>query len=301
MSSIDSLSEALVDELDASDATDIGAAARPFVDPRTIPTRHSLLKKMSLSPAHYLEAAQRDQDDSLAARLGAAGPDKKDYLRFGHAVHELLLGNDAKVARFTGSVRRGKVWEDFRARSADRGAAVIVNEREFGLATAIASAVRGNPTAVRLLFEDTIVEQRIDWQWLDRDVRSTPDARRAGHTADLKTAQTAQPSVFARLALRLHYHAQAALYAQAIEAAREPTADNAYLIAVEKSRPYPVTILRFTDAALEVGARLNRLWFERLQLCEQTNDWPEYAAGIVDLDLPETSFGLEIDGKRVEF
>lgn len=300
--------------LDAEDTDDadptedpsvkLGALLREPIDPKSIRTRHSLLKKMALSPAHYFEAVQRNEDDSLAARLGAAALDKKGVLPFGNAVHELLLGNTGHVAKFTGKTRRGKDWEAFKADAFAKGATVILNEREHGHASAIAAAVRANDLAMRLLFEGTIVEERIDWTWNGRDVRSTPDARGTSHIADLKTAVTAQPHWFARMALRLHYHAQAALYAQAIATVEDlaaPPIEHAYLIAVEKTPPYPVTILRFTDAALEVGAKLCRLWMERLQVCEQRDEWPEYSAGVVDLDIPDASFGLEIDGKRVEF
>lgn len=300
MADIDELSAEPDAELKSNDEEEAALLAEP-VDPRSIPTRFSLLKKMSLSPAHYYEACQRPQDDSLASRLGAAAFDNKEALRFGTAVHELLLGNVTKVAKYTGKKRAGKAWDAFRIAAADEGAAAILNEREHKHAVAIAAAVRANGKAMRLLFEDTVVEERIDWKWIGRDVRSTPDARGTAHLADLKTSVTSQPSMFVRLALRLHYHAQAALYGDALEAANLPPVREAFIVAVEKTPPYPVTILRFTDAALEMGRKLCTLWMERLLTCEATNTWPEYSEGVVDLDVPDQSYGLEIDGKRVEF
>jgi hypothetical protein len=288
-----SLSDDLRDELDE----------RPFIDPRTIPTRYSLLKHMALSPAHYLEACQQPQDDSLASRLGSFATDKKEALRFGSGVHLFLLGDDAKVYRFSGR-RAGKAWEAAQLEAAEKGCVVILNDKEYVHAQAVAAAVRGNATAMRLLFDGTDVEKRLDWSWMGKACRSTPDARCARWIADLKTAQTAQPEMFMRHGARFYYHAQAAFYVQALEGLGLPIPEDCYVIAVEKPRPHPVTVLRFTADTLELGARSVRLWFERLLQCEAANSWPEYAPhpAIVDFAIEPKGepFSIEIDGEKVE-
>lgn len=296
---IDQLSLELAAELDANESE------RTLVDPRTIPTRFSLLKQMALSGAHYFEAAQHPQDDSLAAKLGGLSyaPDKRDALRFGSAVHLMLLGDAEKIALWTGKVRNGGKWDAFQDEQRAKGKTVILNAKEHAHARAVADAILRHKHAMRLLFDDTIVEQRIDWRWLDRDVRSTPDAwRRGKYIADLKTTVSAKPDLFNRHALRFHYHAQAALYVTCVEEHDVSQLDDFYLIAVEKTRPYPVTIFRFSDEAIDVGRRLIRLWMEALLECERSNEWPEYSESVVDLDMPQLGgpFELEIDGKRVE-
>ena len=287
-------------ELAANDADE--HAERTYIDPRSIPTRFSLLKLMSLSPAHYLHGCQQPQDDSLASRLGAFTTDRKEALRFGTAVHQMLLGEHAKVARFCGR-RAGKVWEGFQADAAEAGAAVILNEREHAHATAIANALRRHTRAMDLLFDGTAVEGRIDWTWLGRAVRSTPDAVGPKRIVDLKTTQTAKPDLFVRQGLRLFYHAQAALYRTCFDEmpGMQPERE-CFVVAVEKSPPFPVTILRFTDEALDVGARLCRLWMEQLLGCELMNEWPGYSESDVAFDVPNLggSFELEIDGRMVQ-
>jgi len=287
-------------DLAANDADD--QVARAFVDPRSIPTRFSLLKLMALSPAHYAHGCQLPQDDSLASRLGAFTTDRKEALRFGTAVHLMLLGEQAKVARFCGR-RAGKAWDDFQRGAAEASAAVILNEKEHARATMVAAAIRGNARAMELLFDGTIVEQRIDWSWLGRAIRSTPDAVAPTRIVDLKTTQSAKPDVFVRQGLRLFYHAQSALYRTCFDEVFGTGAlKECFIVAVEKSSPFPVTILRMTDEALDIGARLCRLWMEQLLGCELMNEWPSYSESDVAFDVPKLggSFEIEIDGRMVE-
>lgn len=294
--------------LDAMSSGDRDAKPENVIDPRTIPTRFSLLKTMALSPAHYLEAAQHDQDedDSLAGRLAAFASDRKEAFRIGNAIDVMLTGR-AKVIVYNGRRDpRAKAWQDFQAEAAANGVAEILIASEMSVVEPVVAALRARKDAMRLLFDDTLVQQRIDWRWMGKAVRSTPDARKPGaYVVDLKSAQSADPTMFARQARRLYYHAQAELYGNAMVANGERAPGEFYVVAVEKTRPHPVTIFRFTPDLLELGAKLNRLWMERLVQCEAANVWPVYAPepAVVDLDV-EPDFGggfaIEIDGKRVE-
>lgn len=273
-------------ELAVSDVED--RAARAFIDPRTLPTRHSLLKTMSLSPAHYLEACQRDQDDSMKGRLAAFASDRKEAFRVGGAIHAMLTGG--RVVVYGGRRDpRTKAWQDFQRAAADDGVAEIVIASEMAIVSGVVAALRAREDAMRLLFDGTIVEQRIDWNWMGKPVRSTPDARCKRYTVDLKSAMSSSPETFKYQSRKLFYHCQAELYARAMEANGEGTPADAFVIAVEKSRPHPVTIFRFTAEMLHVGAKLNRLWIERLLQCEAANHWPCYAPApaVIDLDVDE--------------
>jgi len=286
------------DDLDLIDLTTelaLELRANAAIDPRLIPTRFSLLKRMEQSPAHYHYACQLPQNDSLASRLGALTTDRSGALRFGTAVHTFLLGDMTRVEKYPAR-RAGKAWEAFRVECAERGVVEILNEREYTNATEVAAAIRRNERAMRLMFDGTIVEQRIDWNFVGKLCRSTPDARSPHHCTDLKTARSAHPVEFVRQALRLHYHAQQALYADAIEANGEPRPAESFLIAVEKSPPHPVSILRLTDRALEAGAKLCRLWVEQVLTCEATGRWPEYLDDIGSFDIDDLE--LEFDGRR---
>jgi hypothetical protein len=258
--------------------------ALPFADPRVFPVRFSCLKQFSLSGAHYRHACTRHDDgQSLALRLGSG-------------VHAIVL--DQPIARFSAR-RAGKAWEEFKA---EHTGVVILNDAEHAEALAMASAIMRRREAMEILFVDTIIEQRIDWTFLGRACRSTPDARNAVHVAELKTGRTAHPSMFVRDAIRMHYHCQLAFYQDAIESATGVMPSKAYIVAVEKTAPYPVTILELTERTLEQGRKIVRLWFEQLLACEASNEWPEYSESIVPFDVPDLDEPVEIiiDGQAVE-
>lgn len=285
------MSGVMHDTLELAEALDDTAntsRAAAFVDPRTIPTRYSLLKTMEASPAHYLEATQHEQDDSLASRLGAFASDRKAAFRIGSAIHAMLT--DGKVLVYDGRRDpRVKAWQDFQAEAEANGVAEILIASEMVTVRGVVDAIRAREDAMRLLFDGTTIEKRIDWTWMGKAVRSTPDARTKSYTVDLKSARTSDPELFKRQNRQLFYHAQAELYARAMEEAGEGRPADAFVIAVEKTRPHPVTIFRFTDEMLELGAKLNRKWMERLLQCEQANSWPAYTrpGTVIDLDVDQ--------------
>jgi hypothetical protein len=277
--------DAWVDDLDEND---FGEPSEQPIDPRTLPVRFSRLKAMARSPLHYWQSCQFADDDSLARRLGSG-------------VHALVF--DQPHAVFTGKVRRGKAWDAFKA--AHDGKA-LMNTREHRKARAIADAILRHPVAHDLLFgAGAVIEQPIDWSWLGRACSSRPDSIAAVRITDLKSTASSEPSEFTRQALRMHYHAQLAFYELAKQwrdgVPAEPRGH--YLIAVEQKLPHAVTVFRLTQAALEVGMKLCRVWFERLLTCEKSNDWPEYVADVWPLDVPddEGGFRLVVDGDDITF
>lgn len=255
------------------------------LDIRTLPVRFSRLKLFGQSAAHYQHSALRGDDsgDSLALRLGSGA-------------HAMVL--EQPIERFAGR-RAGKAWDEFKAEHAGK---VILNDREWHEAKSMASAIMRRREAMDILFNDTIIEQRIDWTFLGRSCRSTPDARGPYHVAELKTGKTAHPSLFVRDAIRMAYHCQLSFYGDAIEHETGVAPSKAYIVAVEKTAPYPVTILELTERTLEQGRRTVRLWFEQLLSCESSNEWPEYSESIVPFDVPDFDEPVElvIDGQAVE-
>lgn len=269
--------------------------ARPFVDPRTIQTRYSLLKTMALSPAHYLEACQTEQDDSMRSRLSIFAKDRKEAFRVGNAIDVMIKAGSDEEAQKLVRVYPGRrdpriqAFQQYRERAAEDGVKEILIASEMAVVRGVVEALRAREDAMRLLFDGTIVEQRIDWAWMGKPVRSTPDARCSRYTVDLKSAMSSEPEAFKRQARRLFYHCQAELYGTAMEAVGEGRPADAFVIAVEKSRPHPVTIFRFTAEMLDVARKTNRLWIERLLACEAANHWPPYAPApaVIDLDVDE--------------
>lgn len=235
------------------------------IDPREVPVRFSALKCIEQSPAHYWQACQDDREETLSMRLGSGA-------------HALLLGKP--VTKWTGKVRNGKVWEAFEKEHAGE---LILNARELAEAEAMVKSIRSNALAMRLL-NDTTNEQPIGWSIDGRACRSTPDARGPLWLVELKTAKSSEPKAFMRDAFFRRYHAQVAFYADAMRSIGDDAMD-CYLIAVENSAPYPVSVLRLTDRALEHGRTLYRQWFAKLLECEAKNEWPGYSVEVLQFDV----------------
>lgn len=255
-------------------------------DPRTVPVRYSTLKHVGRSPAHYRYAIENPREDS--------GP-----LRIGRLVHWHVLGampddEDGRVVVYEGE-RRGNAWKEFAA--ANEGAE-IVTPKEWDVALPIAEAVQRNALAAQLL-DGTVREHRIQWAIAGRAMSSRPDAYRpGGPLIDLKTTNDASPAAFSRMVHKFAYHAQAALYQDALRSIGVETT-GAYLIAVETKAPHPVTVFELTRAMLDHGRRMYRGWLETLRTCEDSDQWPEYAQTVVQCDIPEW-FAVESDGEEEE-
>lgn len=243
-------------------------AASPY--PTGVRLRCSTLKAMSKSPLHCMHSLLSPYEPSVSQRLGLGA-------------HSLLLGGPALVT-YPGKVRRGKEWD---AWELEHAADLILTESEVQHAEAINAAVRAHPVASRVLFQPGMIyEDTIEWDWMDRPFRCTPDARGHSHLVDLKTTKCAEPEAFKRDAIRYGYHAQLALYGLAMEQVNGSKPRSSYIVAVESKAPYPVIVLELTPRALDEGAKLCREWLATYKACEASGKWPGYAdAGVVEFDV----------------
>ncbi len=227
------------------------------------PLRFSRLKLMGKSPAHY------------AAHV----PYETGAMQIGTAADALLLGGQTVLA-YPGAVRRGKEYDAFCEKNPG---ALILTQKDAAAALGIAEAVNACPDAVRLL--TGIRQHTILWDFNGRPCRSTPDVRGDEFLTDLKTGETSDPRFFPFKVRRFAYHAQMSFYETAVACAKLPPVTQSYIVSVEQAPPHVVTVYRLSEQAIELGARLWRLWFEQLQVCEASGQFPPYSQSIVDLEL----------------
>ncbi len=248
------------------------------------PVRFSRLKLMGKSAAHY-ELGRTDETASL---------------RKGSAVHSFLLGEERRVQLYEGKRdKRIKVYQEFLEEHPD---ADILSPREFEDVDGMRRALRKHRRAMELL--DGIREERIEWTLAGRACAGTPDVvqlRPDGSKVlvELKTAQSSAPQLFQWQARKLAYHAQIAWYARGLETAMAYTPGpvvEQYIVAVESSPPYPVTVVRVMPSMRIAGDKQCRIWFEQLLVCERTGRFPPYVDGDVEWEEDETE--LEWDDEE---
>lgn len=248
-------------------------------DPKSVPVRFSALKRFALSPLHYLSAIREpDDSDSLARRIG-------------RGAHALMFGQPVVV--YPGKVRSGKQWDAFKAEH--DGKSEILNQREMNQALRMVDALNENTLSRSLLLDGTTCEQRIDWRYLGRSCRSTPDAYKPDVVTDLKSTRVMPPARFVSAATKLAYHAQLAFYSEALRSTGKANPSMAFIVAVESVPPYSVTVLELTPRALEMGKRTYRLWFEELLGCEASDSWPGYSDGAIPFDVVDEDDEFDMD------
>jgi hypothetical protein len=118
--------------------------------------------------------------------------------------------------------------------------------------------------------------------------------RGADYIVDLKTGETSDPRRFHWKVRTYAYHAAAAWYLDGLHRVHVAETGqpariirDAFIVAVEQAPPHVVTVFKLTDHILDMGERLWRLWFEQLQVCEASGEFPPYSQAIVNLDLPD--------------
>jgi hypothetical protein len=253
-----------------------------------IPMTWSALKEMSRSPAHCrCKALQPDAGEQTLA------------MRMGSGVHALTFGTPA-VHVYNGAVRRGKEWDAFRAAVEDASGpdAIILNVREHSIAAGMAEALRNDPIANPILFGPGVErEQPMAWTVGGRAYRTRGvdfRNRRKKYIGELKQARTCQPGKFERDQLRALYPAQVELYDEgdAILTGRDRDADpfDKFIIAVEPTAPYVVTVYQLTPSAIRDARKKIGLYRSMLATCEASNAFPGYSLSVVPFEVEESAW-----------
>src|SRR5690554_570718 len=224
-----------------------------------LPVRFSRLKKMALSPKHYVSACAEEFEQTREMRIGTA-------------VHRLVTGVGGQPVVYEGT-RRGKAWDAFKAEHADK---LIVNTTEWDTIQRCAESVHAHPKARALLQAGGSIEREMEWTVFGLPARGTPDQFNENFILDLKTTKFAQPQAFKRDAARRAYHAQLDWYATGVEKALGFRPEEAVIIAVETNPPYLTTVVRCSDEILKEGRRLWENWFVRLQECMASGEYGGY-------------------------
>lgn len=301
MSDVDLITDPNADPLDQpSELAQNDAIPDGVVMPEG-PVHFSRLKKIRLSPAHYLEAEE-------AATTST---------RKGDGTHSVLLGSKPVVV-FRDGVRNKKSakWIDFQAEH--EGKCILIPS-EAGDVVGMRRSIERHGRALALLGQGAgdraVREALIDWQFAGRACAGTPDVvlldglpamrfRGRNYPAcegkvvvELKTSKTAAPWSFPWEARRYAYPTQVSWYKEGIE--RTPVypageVSDAFIVVVESTAPYPVTVFHVDPRALSKARMEWRGWMDRLLECERRGEFPAYTDDDVELGLDDEA-GLDWD------
>ena len=241
----------------------------------------STLKHIGRSPLHYRAQEMRlNENDTLARKLG----------RVRHRAIFEPEKMKAEVAVWRGGRRAGKEWDSFVEANEARE---IITEDEYEAVVVLAHAVRSDPTAGKYL-QGGRSEASVLWSYSQQGTEALPgysfDCKGrldflGAAIVDLKTCRDASPAGFGRHVWNYKAHVQAAWYVDGVRAATGKALPYV-LIAVENVAPFAVQVYRVPEPILDLGRDEYRTWLDRLNFCRTESQWPAYADGELDLELP---------------
>lgn len=238
----------------------------------------SLLKEIAISPGRLAWRRENPMEQT-------------PNMLFGSAVDCLLFDGEAAYQEryvqhpgYSLATKAGKAWK-----AANEGKQIVPAEVK-----GCAQAVREHPIAAGFLDEG---ESQLSLFWTDSetgiDLKARPDTFvpvNFGLLVDLKTTDSADPEDFARIAYRLKYHWQAAMYLDGLTACTGETHEEVVYIVAERDPPHRVEIMRLGAAELELGRDEYRaaLWLYAEH--ERRGEWPSSSGQIQPLAFPAYAF-----------
>lgn len=238
----------------------------------------STLWNMRKSPAHYKYYLENEREDTAAFKMG-------------RAIHAAVLTPAAFRRGYAilpdGIDRRTKAGKEaFAEFEAESSGKEILSHDEGEQVAAIAKAVRGTPE-VREILRQTIREKPLFWTddetGLVCKCKADAISPKRDIMVDLKTTTDAETAAFTREALRYGYDVQAAHYAAGF-LSTYGIYPEWYFIAVEKSPPYAVNVLRADGAFMDHGALIRMELLQKVKECQESGSFPGY--GMNDMYLP---------------
>lgn len=245
------------------------------------PLRWSNLRHMAESPAHYQYHLTHPIEPTPA-------------MKFGSLVHALVLGVAPNSFVVYDGQRRGNAWTEFK--EAHSGVEIVTAD-EWARASDCADAVKSDPVCGKLI-RSGLKEHRLTWSMSGRDCAGTPDIN-GNVLVDLKVTPMTNPNRLPWHARKMLWHGQLAWYLNGATIIGEAVKD-VYLIAVTPKPPHICVAYGLTPDTLELGHKQWRLLFERLQVCEASDQWPGYSQDVIPLDMDDDELSLVIEGEEVE-
>ena len=198
----------------------------------------SSLKQFDKSPSHFLQYKRREFKSSAAMRIGTL-------------THLSILEPDEFKSKVvvTDLSRRTKAFKEFESENTGKE---IITENEAASIQGMTDAVANMSKAKKLIHNADEVEKMHTWKYRGFTFRGVPDAVAGDSIIDLKTTKDATPRKFESDAFRMLYHMQAAAYISGLNS-KGYNIKNYYIVSVETTAPYPVTVFKLSDELIDRG------------------------------------------------
>ncbi len=231
-----------------------------------------------------------------------ARPEPTAAMRIGSALHAMILEPDLFGSLFVSAPKcdrrtnAGKAtWAAFEA---EHGGKTLLKAEEMAIAVAMAESIDDHPEAMRLLGHvPRITEQPIRWTdpHTGIECKAKPDCYLPGvAVVDVKTCSRAETGAFARAALDLGYHRQAAFYLDGIHAVHGDSIGKFLFVAVCNQPAFECAVHWLDQPEIELGRRQNNELLARLAECRRTDTWVSpWATGVNLLSFPKWGFNQE--------
>ncbi len=118
---------------------------------------------------------------------------------------------------------------------------------------------------------------------------------RDGHIiVDIKSTEDAGAAAFQKTIADYGYHTKAAFYLDGVSAVLGANFDDFTIIAVEKTPPFEVHVIRINAPSINEGRALYLNGLKKLKQCQDSGKWPAYPQEITPLDIAPWSFKSEV-------
>jgi hypothetical protein len=176
--------------------------------------------------------------------------------------------------------------------------------KEAGGKTVVPAMLNGHPASVPGVIDAIARHERaqqmvgecvrqVSLLWTDEEtglrVRGRPDFLADGDRPfimDLKTSGMTDPESFAKQALALKYHWQAAMYLDGASACYQCEFTDFYFLVVDPAPPHPVELYRLGEAEIELGRSQYRDALRLLDRCLANANWPSSTGAVRELVYP---------------
>lgn len=274
---------------------------RAAYDEITDRVNYSTLKLFDRSAFHYKAAIdERDKEKD-------EDPEGSDTLVAGQLSHTLALEPELFEKQYAVWDKawgrrdaRTTAYKNFLANAALEHRTIVTDE-QLEHARAIAHAIRTSPAAAPFIIggqrEVTVLWDYDEPQVGALDGWTMPMRARLDYVTDaaiidLKTAVSAKPDDFARVAWNLGYFSQAAMQLDGFCAISRRVRPYLWLV-VENRPPYAVAVYEPSRDGLELGRKRYQEWIRTLHVCQERRDWPGYTAAPMQIDPPHWAMPRE--------